>query len=644
MDLEAKISEHLSAESKMEEIGIQQVSEEEAGLGRNALRLFQEDKFEECLMILVDLADRRPEDPRVLANLAVCKFFASGMVEAETLIESLQSIYQMIIRANGGGLESGQELEYSVLIYNLGIMAMDRRQFLVAEKFLYKLYQAFQPTSSSPNKEPKNESPLSKDDLLPILITLNLLLKNPTKAQQLIAECKEDQNQRQTLNKALALVQTKSYKAFKRDFKASEWSSGENQISYDFLKAQIEYVKGNAKKANKLLAIAMQQKSDPYLMSLFQNNLSCLHLIMKKPNLAVHYGHSALKLHLKTLKELGVSMPHYLLRIKKDEILYNLGSSLLHAGQPTGAFDTFLNASATLTGSPNYWLRLAECCINQQRKDEKIVEKLYAGPEWVHTKKVLVKDQKYKTLQIFDPTTEKLLGCSQCQPSLTLEFAFLCLENAEKLMSLKLDSNSESPNLPTPGASSPVKNGSSTRSHLLMLSIWANKSYILLHRKNYAKALKMAENILKSDPTTTPLGYKTLATMYAAEAQIHVGNSNEAMILLDPKKNFHDMTFTNESTESNTPNNDLLNQSNVAKTIFHINLAVALTMQGEVDKADDILNKLTQNSSNRNDNGNGDLSTKIFSLRLHLAFIKGNVEKARQLALKHYKEGHTKLT
>ena len=33
----------------------------------------------------------------------------------------------------------------------------------------------------------------------------------------------------------------------------------------------------------------------------------------------------------------------------------------------------------------------------------------------------------------------------------------------------------------------------------------------------------MAENILKSDPTTTPPGFKTLATMYAAEAQMHLG-------------------------------------------------------------------------------------------------------------------------
>ena len=129
------------------------------------------------------------------------------------------------------------------------------------------------------------------------------------------------------------------------------------------------------------------------------------------------------------------------------------------------------------------------------------------------------------------------------------------------------------------------------RSHLIMLSIWANKSYVHLSRRNYKPAYVMAENILKSDPTTTPPGFKTLATMYAAEAQMHLGNSNEAMILLDPKKNFHDMTF-NESSDPSSPNNDLASQSNVAKTIFQVNLAVAYIIQGDVDKADDMLVKL----------------------------------------------------
>ena len=115
------------------------------------------------------------------------------MTQSEDLINSLQSIYRTIVRANGGNLETGQELEYSSLIYNVGVMAMDQRQFFVAEKFLWKLYTASQPSGSSSNKDKdKIESPMIKEELLPMLITLNLLNKNHVKAMQLMSECKED--------------------------------------------------------------------------------------------------------------------------------------------------------------------------------------------------------------------------------------------------------------------------------------------------------------------------------------------------------------------------------------------------------------------------------------------------------------------
>lgn len=644
MDLEGASRVPEQDSGKDDELGLQPVTDEEATLGRNALKCFQDEKFNECSEILKSLSQRRPDDPRVLSNLAVCKFYESGMTQPQDLVTSLRTIYGNIVQANGGGgLETGQELEFSILIFNVGVMTVDRKHFAVAEMILSRLYNAFHPTSgSSPTKDKLDQSSMVKEELLPLLITLNLLTKNTTKAIQLMSEYKEE-NQRHTLCRAMALVQSKSFKAFKRDFKSNEWSI-ENQITYDFLKAQLEFIKGNSKKANKLLGIAMQQKSDPYLNSLYQNNLSCLHLMLKKPNLAVYYVHQALELHLKTLTEMTPKLPHFLLRIKKDEMLYNLGTGLLHAGQPTGAFENLLSASQTLTSSPNYWLRLAECCINQVRKDEQLVGKLYGNPEWVHTKKVFRQNHKYKPIIIYDPNTEKTIGISKCQPSLTLDFAFNCLENAELLMSKnKRDPMtsggviSESSNSVT---SSPTKNGGSySRSHLIMLSIWANKSYIHLCQQNYHQALIMAENILKSDLMITPAGFQTLAKMYAAEAQMYLANTNEALnLLLEPKKNnFHDMTFTENSDSNNTPNNDLASQSNVAKTIFQVNLAVAFILQGEADKAEDMLVKLASNATI------GDLSAKVFSLRLYLALCKNHVEKARELALKHYSTGHIKL-
>ena len=51
------------------------MTDEEATLGRNALKHFQDEKFNECSEILKNLSQRRPDDPRVLSNLAVCKFY-----------------------------------------------------------------------------------------------------------------------------------------------------------------------------------------------------------------------------------------------------------------------------------------------------------------------------------------------------------------------------------------------------------------------------------------------------------------------------------------------------------------------------------------------------------------------------------------
>ena len=60
---------------KDDELGLQPVTDEEATLGRNALKCFQDEKFNECSEILKSLSQKRPDDPRVLSNLAVCKFY-----------------------------------------------------------------------------------------------------------------------------------------------------------------------------------------------------------------------------------------------------------------------------------------------------------------------------------------------------------------------------------------------------------------------------------------------------------------------------------------------------------------------------------------------------------------------------------------
>ena len=44
-------------------------------------------------------------------------------------------------------------------------------------------------------------------------------------------------------------------------------------------------------------------------------------------------------------------------------LLYNLGLQQLYGGQPSAAFDSFLEVVQVYHSNPRLWLRLAEACI-----------------------------------------------------------------------------------------------------------------------------------------------------------------------------------------------------------------------------------------------------------------------------------------
>ena len=92
------------------------------------------------------------------------------------------------------------------------------------------------------------------DQIQPLLITLNLYLKNPAKTLALISKAepkiKQESDpaaqQRFFLCHALALVQSKAFKNFKRDLKPNGLSHI-NQVTYEFIRANMEFAKGNAR-------------------------------------------------------------------------------------------------------------------------------------------------------------------------------------------------------------------------------------------------------------------------------------------------------------------------------------------------------------------------------------------------------------
>jgi len=651
---------------------LQSVTEDEAVLGRDATKFFMNEEYHECLPILQQLAEKRPNDARVLTNLAVCKFYAShDSNRTEELRNLLMKTHYTLYESYGGELEPDQLQEYCVLIYNLALNQLDLKQFSSAEAILSKLSNNLSTTPTKDKNQAVSDLNFAMDQIQPLLITLNLYLKNPAKTLALISKAepkiKQESDpaaqQRFFLCHALALVQSKAFKNFKRDLKPNGLSHI-NQVTYEFIRANMEFAKGNARKAMKLLGIGIQlvcsaaAETTPdeawinYINSLYQNNLGCLHLLMKKPNLGVYYinqasdSHSqALALMTKSCANSALPM-HFLLRMKRHEISYNSAMNLLHAGQPALAFKTFLAILNSFALMPNIWLRLAECCLNQTRKDENLVSKLYSNPPWIHAKKVVQTDLTYAPIVLDNSIAKRLETNKTLNPKLNLDFAVICLKCAEKLVAKSnFSSTSEVSNSSTSSTSSPTKN-LQTRSHLISLSIWSNLSYIYLCKGDYQLALENAEKVLQFNSNFPP-GYKFLCHLYAAEAHMKLGHVNESVIMLDPKKvhNFQDVSFSDLTTNNgnngnnggggngNSGNNENQEgpsvQQAIAKVMFQVNLAIAFIMREEIDKAEEMLEKIVAPK---------ELSYKVLSLRLYLALTKGNVEKARELATKYFEQ------
>eukprot|EP00743_Colponemidia_sp_Colp-15_P006615 GILK01007129.1.p1 GENE.GILK01007129.1~~GILK01007129.1.p1 ORF type:complete len:823 (-),score=98.39 GILK01007129.1:159-2555(-) len=154
-----------------------------------------------------------------------------------------------------------------------------------------------------------------------------------------------------------------------------------------FLKADLEYVRGNHRKAIKLLNSCQQTVSHQRVdsnaesnrdfglsltslsyPSFYFNNLGCIHACLAKPKLAAFYfskaheSNRALQSCTRIASFPGAAVSRFVMD-RRLEILYNWGVQLLHSGQPLLAIKALQEASVLFTDEPKVWLRLAECIL-----------------------------------------------------------------------------------------------------------------------------------------------------------------------------------------------------------------------------------------------------------------------------------------
>ena len=298
----------------------------------------------------------------------------------------------------------------------------------------------------------------------------------------------------------------------------------------------------------------------------YYNNLGCLHQIMKKPNLAVYYFKCALD-KLETGENSGQSTSW----VTQSQVLYNIGISLLHARRPSVAFEFLVDVVGAHYLDPHVWYHLAECIIAHNHRSSgqarETVTQTGVGAGMSHK------------IVAANPGLEQVESSKAgAAASLSMEFAYVCLKNAESLLP-GVDGKKEKTGVFCEGVGyigNPV-----TWSELeqLRVAIIACKAFTALAVKDYIPAQHYAEQLLQS--SSLPSYYSLLGHLYAAESLILQDRMGEAMEHLEPEI----LSSSWDSvSKTNTGQDWQPNTLDTARQVVQYNLAVGFALREDWDK------------------------------------------------------------
>lgn len=242
--------------------------------------------------------------------------------------------------------------------------------------------------------------------------------------------------------KARCQVLNRQIKSLKKELKSVSLP-GNVGLTCEFVRSHIEYQCGNFRKSIKMLNSAVQAAGNRVFPH-YYNNLGCIHQNMKKPNLAVYYFKNALE-RLES-NQGGTTIPNQAdggkestSWIAQSQVLYNISLALLHAKRPHIAFDLLLDVVASHYLDPSVWFHLAECCIQHNQPDN---DKHFSGTD---------RAEQVSSGGVGAGAMHKIIASNPSNtvsntpgtvPVLSLDFAYVCLKNAESLLpEVKKNSN-----------------------------------------------------------------------------------------------------------------------------------------------------------------------------------------------------------
>ncbi|XP_042498353.1 CCR4-NOT transcription complex subunit 10-like [Macadamia integrifolia] len=390
------------------------------------------------------------------------------------------------------------------------------------------------------------------------------------------------------LYKVQLLLLARNLKATKREVKlAMNIARGRDSSMALLLKSQLEYARGNHRKAIKLL-MTSSNRTESGISSIFNNNLGCIYHQLKK-----HHTSTVLfSKGLRSSSSLRSEKPLKLSTFSQDKsllIVYNCGLQYLSCGKPIIAARCFQKASLVFHNRPLFWLRIAECCLLALEKGllkssgspisgEEVRVHVVGNGRW---RQFLLEDGTLRNRYV-DPTEEDRLLGGDGQHTLSIPFARQCLLNALCLLNslelkyskvgmsnsaLEEDESSQSGSLESSNnknvsvgdskaSNFAVVSGSANangdakeakgvspnntlqssvsayedmcrrENHLIKQAVLADLAYIELNLQNPLKALSAANSLLRI-PDCSRI-YVFLGHTYAAEALCHLNRAKEA--------------------------------------------------------------------------------------------------------------------
>uniref|UniRef100_A0A3P8S3U2 CCR4-NOT transcription complex subunit 10 n=1 Tax=Amphiprion percula TaxID=161767 RepID=A0A3P8S3U2_AMPPE len=647
------------------------MTDQEKEIAASAYEAFLAGQYDESLKHLEALQEVNKEDYKITMNRAVVEFYKSDQTTTGMLKQTLMAMKNQV-HTSAEDVDGLDDVENSLLYYNQAIIHYHLRQYSEAISIGEKLYQFLEPFEEK-----------FAQAVCFLLVDLYLLTFQPEKSLHLLAVLEKLSVQGSNKNgkgeyKVRAYIQMKSSKACKREIKSVMNTAGNSAPSL-FLKSNFEYLRGNYRKAVKLLNSsniaehAGPIKTGECVRCMFWNNLGCIHFAMGKHNLGIFYFKKALQENDHTCAQLGdgntkkfTGIPMCaLLANKRYELLYNCGIQLLHIGRPLAAFECLMEAVQVYHSNPRLWLRLAECCISANKGGSEQENKGLPCKKGIVQS--IVGQGYHRKIILASQSTQNTVyseGQSAAIPVASMEFAAICLRNALLLLpehqqqDIKTENSSKSSSQSgstesgsensdacsgkgqdadkflSAAPSSPLRKQEVEN---LRCSILACSAYVALALGDNLMALNHAEKLLHQTKVSGSL--KFLGHLYAAEALISLDRISDAIAHLNPE-NVSDVLMGiltsdqdqgsdkgDEPVESSGKQTPLCYPSSVtsARAMMLFNLGSAYCLRSEYEKARKCLHQAASMVNTK------EIPPEAILLGVYLELQNGNTQLALQI-------------